>query len=266
MQRKKGFTLIELLVVIAIISILASVLFPVFARARENARRSSCLSNLKQLGLAMMQYTQDFDEKMVPGFIEYPVAGAYRLPNGVPSTSRWELWYHMIHPYIKNSQIMNCPSESAVVWTDGSYTGGIPYGYNYTSAMTLSCSPNCGVNLGTPLTAGASLSAIEDATGTIMISDSKFYVVSFREVLPANDFLTNSTLTNGLSGGAPGSGGRCDTGGAVTPTQLTRCIRPRHLETVGTLFIDGHVKAMNWKSILGSADRSVVRYWTTSAD
>src|SRR3546814_2657816 len=60
--RQKGFTLIELLVVIAIISILAAILFPVFARARENARRTSCQSNMKQLGLAFMQYTQDYDE------------------------------------------------------------------------------------------------------------------------------------------------------------------------------------------------------------
>src|SRR5687768_5924591 len=60
----KGFTLIELLVVIAIIAILAAILFPVFARARENARRSSCQSNLKQIGLGFAQYTQDYDEKM----------------------------------------------------------------------------------------------------------------------------------------------------------------------------------------------------------
>lgn len=60
----KGFTLIELLVVIAIIAILAAILFPVFARARENARRSSCMSNMKQIGLGLMQYTQDYDEKL----------------------------------------------------------------------------------------------------------------------------------------------------------------------------------------------------------
>ena len=64
--RKKGFTLIELLVVIAIISTLAAILFPIFARARENARRASCMSNLKQIGLGFMQYTQDYDEEFPP--------------------------------------------------------------------------------------------------------------------------------------------------------------------------------------------------------
>src|SRR5690606_6779733 len=66
---KRGFTLIELLVVIAIIAILAAILFPVFARARENARRASCQSNLKQIGLGLMQYTQDYDERLPAGFL-----------------------------------------------------------------------------------------------------------------------------------------------------------------------------------------------------
>jgi prepilin-type N-terminal cleavage/methylation domain-containing protein len=65
-KKKFGFTLIELLVVIAIIAILAAILFPVFGRARENARRSSCQSNLKQIGLGAMQYTQDYDEQYLP--------------------------------------------------------------------------------------------------------------------------------------------------------------------------------------------------------
>ena len=89
-----AFTLIELLVVIAIIAILASILFPVFGRARENARRASCQSNLKQIGLGMFQYTQDYDER-------FPIYG-----------STYELgWASVLQPYLKSSQIFQCPSE-----------------------------------------------------------------------------------------------------------------------------------------------------------
>src|ERR671914_167689 len=88
----KGFTLIELLVVIAIIAILAAILFPVFARARENARRASCQSNLKQLGLGIMQYSQDYDERLVH--------------TGYDEAS----WRIRIFPYVKSAQIYFCPS------------------------------------------------------------------------------------------------------------------------------------------------------------
>ena len=88
-NRKTGFTLIELLVVIAIIAILAAILFPVFARARENARRSSCMSNMKQIGLGVMQYLQDYDERYMPEHDE---------------------WVDAVQPYIKSTQIFRCPS------------------------------------------------------------------------------------------------------------------------------------------------------------
>jgi len=93
-SRAKGFTLIELLVVIAIIAILAAILFPVFARARENARRSSCQSNEKQIALGFKQYLQDYDEK-------YPPA--------TPGT----LWPTAINVYTKSVQILRCPSASS---------------------------------------------------------------------------------------------------------------------------------------------------------
>ena len=93
-SKPKAFTLIELLVVIAIIAILAAILFPVFARARENARRASCQSNLKQIGLSIMQYTQDYDEKL-------PFAcwadGSYP-------------WHFTVQPYTKSWQVFTCPS------------------------------------------------------------------------------------------------------------------------------------------------------------
>ena len=98
----KAFTLIELLVVIAIIAILAAILFPVFARARENARRSSCQSNMKQIGLGLMQYTQDYDEQM-------PLL--YADLNGGGFNNGDRAWPQLIFPYVKSGQIFQCPSE-----------------------------------------------------------------------------------------------------------------------------------------------------------
>src|SRR5947207_11040145 len=93
MTRKSAFTLIELLVVIAIISLLAAILFPVFARARENARKSSCANNLKQIAVSIQQYLQDYDEC-------YP-------PDGVTVQSGWTL---TIQPYLKSEQVLQCSS------------------------------------------------------------------------------------------------------------------------------------------------------------
>ena len=98
MKRTRGFTLIELLVVIAIIAILAAILFPVFQKVRENARRAACQSNLKQLGLAMTQYTQDADEKYPAG-----VFGSYYSLAG---------WASRIYPYVKSTGVYKCPDDS----------------------------------------------------------------------------------------------------------------------------------------------------------
>ncbi len=97
--RGKGFTLIELLVVIAIIAILAAILFPVFARAREKARQTSCLSNMKQIGTAVMMYAQDYDE-MMPSFHITPWGSNARLFGH----------YDLIGPYTMNEQVFVCPS------------------------------------------------------------------------------------------------------------------------------------------------------------
>src|SRR5438874_1774595 len=102
-NRKNAFTLIELLVVIAIIAILAAILFPVFAQAREKARGISCLSNLKETTLAFQMYLQDYDEVMVPHRTFWPIASNTTL------TARWPF---LCQPYIKNWQIFHCPSGS----------------------------------------------------------------------------------------------------------------------------------------------------------
>lgn len=117
--RRAGFTLIELLVVIAIIAILAAILFPVFAQAREAARKTSCLNNLRQMGVATLAYAQDFDER-------YPMAFY-----GTSSSATNLSWPQIIQPYIKNTGVFVCPSfrES----TGGAPGAGVPvtYGYNY---------------------------------------------------------------------------------------------------------------------------------------
>ena len=126
---RRGFTLIELLVVIAIIAILAAILFPVFARAREKARQASCLSNVKQISLGFLMYAQDYDETMPPALI----TGA-GTPGHVYADRRY--WWELTEPYVKNWQLYRCPSD-ATPWSAGAGAGGaaLPpyvtsYGYN----------------------------------------------------------------------------------------------------------------------------------------
>ncbi len=121
---KKGFTLIELLVVIAIIAILAAILFPVFARAREKARQSSCLSNTKQIGLAALMYAQDYDETNVPASTTN-VTVTYRHPSGTV-TLTWGPWWALLQPYMNNPFVLLCPSGQNV----GSWNNYASYGAN----------------------------------------------------------------------------------------------------------------------------------------
>ncbi len=112
-MNRRGFTLIELLVVIAIIAILAAILFPVFARAREKARQTSCLSNVKQIMLSIMMYAQDYDETLIP-------ASQLRFTGD---------WYRALEPYVKNIQVWSCPSNPVNV--TATYSQFLGYGWNY---------------------------------------------------------------------------------------------------------------------------------------
>jgi prepilin-type N-terminal cleavage/methylation domain-containing protein/prepilin-type processing-associated H-X9-DG protein len=152
---QKGFTLIELLVVIAIIAILAAILFPVFARARENARKAACQSNLKQIGLAIAQYTQDYDE-------------TYQI--GRFATTPFTYWYSVLDPYTKSTQLYVCPTAGQIP------TGSRGYGWNIrgtgTSATNVNGFGYYDASWGTPSNSGpVKLSEVEEPSTTIQVTD-----------------------------------------------------------------------------------------------
>jgi len=157
---RRGFTLIELLVVIAIIAILAAILFPVFAKAREKARQTSCLSNLKQLGLAVMQYAQDNDETLPMGAF---YSADWMLEYAWDYTVDWNTMASTlgaIGPYTKNTQIGLCPSARNLE----SY--GRPY-----SGYAINATYLCPVGAGS----GAGLGAIGSPSETVLLADSAYY-------------------------------------------------------------------------------------------
>jgi prepilin-type N-terminal cleavage/methylation domain-containing protein/prepilin-type processing-associated H-X9-DG protein len=169
-RRKSGFTLIELLVVIAIIAILAAILFPVFARARENARRAGCQSNLKQISLGMMQYTQDYDEKFPGYYTDLNDSNSYTFSDPVVANSD-KGWTEMLQPYLKSTQILQCPSESTpppVVTSNG--LGFSDYFMNANVGGR-----RVGIDLEQPTAGGATLAQLQAPALTVMNGDGGAY-------------------------------------------------------------------------------------------
>ena len=162
--KRNGFTLIELLVVIAIIAILAAILFPVFAQAREKARQTACLSNLKQIGTSVMMYSQDYDEHIVHTELGGDVGDAQEY-----------YWGDMIQPYAKNWQILQCPSANRkIAFKTGATTFSQQWTYNYgiNDIIAADCAssddPACR-HIGV---AGQSQAAIQTPASTLLIADN----------------------------------------------------------------------------------------------
>ena len=217
-KTRSAFTLIELLVVIAIIAILAAILFPVFARARENARRSSCMSNLKQIGLGVLQYVQDYDEN-------YPLAVTGLT--GASGTGTPVGWADSIQPYLKSTQIYQCPSDSNGPNPDPTQPGYTDYWYN----ANMSSSMNGDAIVGNSNVA-VSIAVLDNATLTIMNGDGESAngTASYRCNGASS---TNPTQYNDVTKPVAST-----TQGYVSTTAVVN----RHLDGTNFLFADGHVK------------------------
>ena len=160
--RSRGFTLIELLVVIAIIAILAAILFPVFARAREKARQASCLNNVKQLTLATMMYAQDYDERL-PGTYIYHYTDA--------GTRTGSAWMPRVYPYIQSGTsagrggVFQCPSYP------GPFSLTVPVAFVLPATPPVSYGMNFYLNISYD-EGGLGLAQIQQPSNTILLADS----------------------------------------------------------------------------------------------
>jgi len=236
-MKKKAFTLIELLVVIAIIAILAAILFPVFARARENARRASCQSNLKQFGLAIEQYKQDYD-----GI--YPYA---RKAGGSAGS-----WYsNYLEPYVKSWQMIYCPSAPAPSApppaTPEPGTWPIHYSYNIAFGYILDGATSTATYCGQvhPFRTGIRESAVTEPATSIVVVDAALSRWYFRSTGIAETALVETHYN------------------AMWPSVLGTALVPGlekslHFDGVNSLYADGHVKWSKAQSLWGTANQ---RLW-----
>ena len=221
---KKAFTLIELLVVIAIIAILAAILFPVFAQARAKARQASNISNLKQIGLAVLMYVQDYDETMVP-YLLPRVGGGTVWWHGVtlptsPLTYRRE--EGLIQPYMKNVQIQDCPVGKDIPTPFNWVNGALVPAYGTNSLVFVQPTPT------NPIT--VSLAAFQEPANTMLMLDA---VNAFNPASLTKSFFISPNWTRNAAGAV------VDNGGA---SSFSPRVHGRHSgNTSCVLWADGHV-------------------------
>lgn len=249
LEARAGFTLIELLVVIAIIMLLAAMLFPVFSRVRENGRRTSCQSNLKQIGLGLLQYTQDYDEKLVADW--YGADNNYTDPITTPN-ARYK-WMDAIYPYVKSEQLFMCPSDTTTnpyiyygnLTTAGRDYGsyGIVHGYGIAGAPTNTLTPPV-----SHLTYGkqVSMAAVQVASTTVWVMDSSDFDTNNYQA-QNNWYVAADPITNG------------------NPRHMSNATE-RHLQTINVLYVDGHVKAVKLDAIGARNASNTVTAFTIEDD
>jgi prepilin-type N-terminal cleavage/methylation domain-containing protein/prepilin-type processing-associated H-X9-DG protein len=230
--RRPGFTLIELLVVIAIISLLAAILFPVFSRARENAKRASCLSNLRQITLGVAQYTQDYDERL-------PILLSTTTPPGLIP------WFHKLQPYVKSSSVFRCPSDQNPM--PNRYQTGIPAASQFPTSYAASDYSTIYLDGSTsiPDVSGLILSEVVLPSATVYIAEGGAQSSGPNGVVVDQNGNVQNTKNGCPILDLPHGGGamKPPSGAGSDPNWCGP--NPRHLGMGSVAFYDGHVKAMN---------------------